>query len=100
MGAHNPRRKTMTTKKQPANEIRIGRIRCTAWANPGPHGPRYNFTFSRLYKPEGGGWKDTSYFGRDDLLTVARLAQEAHAWAIQAAIGGNESSEQTAGEGV
>ena len=91
---------TMTTKKQPANELRIGRICCTAWANPGPNGPRFNFTFSRLYKPEGCGWKDTGYFGRDDLLTVARLAQEAHAWAVQAAIGGGDSSEQPAGEDV
>lgn len=91
---------TMTTKKQPACELRVGRIRCTAWENAGPHGPRYNFNFSRLYKPEGGGWKDSDYFGRDDLLTVARLAQEAHAWAVQVVTSGEGANEQAAGEGI
>ena len=39
--------------------------------------PRYNVTFSRLYK-EGDEWKSTQSFGRNDLLVLAKVADLAH----------------------
>ena len=39
--------------------------------------PRYNVTFSRLYK-EGDQWKSTHSFGRNDLLVLAKVADQAH----------------------
>ena len=40
---------------KPADEIRIGRIKATIWANGTENEPRYNVTFSRLYK-DGDSW--------------------------------------------
>ena len=39
--------------------------------------PRYNVTFSRLYK-EGDQWKSTHSFGRSDLLVLRKVADFAH----------------------
>jgi hypothetical protein len=39
--------------------------------------PMYSVTFSRSYK-EGERWKDSASFGVDDLLTLAKAANEAH----------------------
>ena len=39
----------------------------------------FNVTFERSYK-DGEEWKTTNSFGRDDLLKLAKLADEAHSW--------------------
>ena len=41
---------------------------------------RHNVTFSRLYKPEGEQWHNSTSFGRDDLLLLAKLADRVHSW--------------------
>ena len=58
-------------------EIRIGRVKATVWKNGTEDQPRYNVTFSRLYK-EGDQWKSTQSFGRNDLLVLAKVADLAH----------------------
>ena len=63
---------------QPINEIRIGRVKATIWQNGTDESPRCNVTFGRLYK-DGDTWKSTQSFGRDDLLVLAKLADQAHA---------------------
>ena len=40
--------------------------------------PRYNVTFSRLYKDGDDKWQNTQSFGRNDLLTLAKVADLAH----------------------
>ena len=39
----------------------------------------FNVTFERSYK-DGEEWRTTNSFGRDDLLKLAKLADEAHSW--------------------
>ena len=67
----------MANTNKPADEIRIGRIKATIWANGTEDEPRYNVTFSRLYK-DGDSWKSTQSFGRNDLLVLAKIADQAH----------------------
>jgi hypothetical protein len=67
---------------KPAHEVRIGMIRATLWANETEHGTRYNVTPSRLYK-DGEQWKDSSSFGQDDLLLLAKVLDAAHTWIVQ-----------------
>ncbi len=67
------------TKTKPTSEIRIGKIKAAIWANETENGIRYNVTFSRLYK-DGDGWKRSESFGRDDLLLLAKLANEVHSF--------------------
>ena len=65
------------TKTKPTSEIRIGKIKAAIWANETETGIRYNVTFSRLYK-DGESWKRSESFGREDLLVLAKIANEVH----------------------
>ena len=70
----------MQTKKQtPIHEVRLGHIKAACWKNDTESGIRYNVTFSRIYK-DGDNWKSTDSFGRDDLLTIGKVADQAHSW--------------------
>ena len=70
-------------KDKPAHEVRIGAIKAAIWRNDTSNGVRYNTTFSRLYKDkEDDQWKSTDSFGRDDLLVLAKVADEAHSYII------------------
>ena len=64
---------------KPVHEVRLGAIKATIWKNDTGNGVRYNTTFARLYR-EGSEWKNTSSFGRDDLLVVGKVADCAHSW--------------------
>jgi hypothetical protein len=70
-------------KVKPVQEIRLGRIKAAIWANETDNGIRHNVTFSRLYKPEGGDWQDSTSFGRDDLPLVAKVADMVHTWIFE-----------------
>jgi hypothetical protein len=66
---------------RPVHTIRYGTIQATIWRNIVDNGnasrPMYSVTFSRSYK-EGERWKDSASFGADDLLTLAKAANDAH----------------------
>jgi hypothetical protein len=64
------------------HEIRLGRLKATIWTNQTETGVRHNTTFCRLYK-DGEDWKDSDSFGRDDLLLLAKLADEVHTWIFE-----------------
>jgi len=66
-------------KTQPTHEVRLGAIKAAVWKNETEAGARYNTTFSRIYK-SGDKWESTDSFGRDDLLLLATVADETHAW--------------------
>ncbi len=67
----------MMANQKPVDEIRIGRVKATIWRNGTEEHPRHNVTFSRLYK-DGDQWKSTQSFGRNDLLVLAKMADQAH----------------------
>ena len=67
----------MMANQKPVDEIRIGRAKATIWRNGTEEHPRHNVTFSRLYK-DGDQWKSTQSFGRNDLLVLAKVADQAH----------------------
>ena len=66
-------------KAKPVHEVRLGTIKATVWRNETEAGIRYNVTFCRLYK-DGEQWKTTDSFGRDDLLLLAKVADQSHSW--------------------
>lgn len=74
----------MSKTNKPAHEVRIGRIKAAIWANASEQGTRYNVTVARLYREqEGGEWKSSESFGRDDLLILAKVLDFAHTWIYQ-----------------
>lgn len=67
------------TAHTPVDEIRIGRIKATIWANIAADGRiRHNVALTRLYKTDEG-WRQTQSFGRNDLLVIAKVVDQAHA---------------------
>ena len=71
---------------RPVHTIRYGTIQAAIWRNIVDNGnasrPMYSVTFSRSYR-DGDAWKDSSSFGSDDLLVVAKAANDAHTFIHQ-----------------
>lgn len=67
------------TRARPVEEIRLGAIKAAIWKNETESGVRFNVTFERVYR-DGEEWKSTGSFGRDDLLLLAKVADQAHSW--------------------
>jgi hypothetical protein len=72
-------------KQKPAHVVRIGTLKATIWANDTQNGTRHNVTVRRLYKKDANdpNWSESDSFGRDDLLTVAKLLDLAHTWILE-----------------
>ncbi len=62
---------------KPVSEIRIGSVKAVIWPNDTEGRIRYTVTFSRLYK-DGEQLKTTQTFGRNDLLVLAKVADQVH----------------------
>jgi hypothetical protein len=77
--AENQNNSMQHTKTKPIHEVRLGAIKAAVWKNDTDSGVRYNVTLTRLYK-DGDQWKSTDSFGRDDLLVLAKVADQAHTW--------------------
>jgi hypothetical protein len=70
-------------KKKPIHEIRMGKIRAAVWENDTEKGGVIrSVTFSRLYK-DGDKWRDSSSFGRQELLLLMKVADLAHTYLHQ-----------------
>ena len=66
-------------KNKPIHEIRYAAVRASIWENKSDKSTYYNVTMTRIYK-SGEEWKQTESFGRDDLLLLAKVANQAHSW--------------------
>ena len=70
-------------KEKPTHEVRLGAVKGAIWRNQTETGDtRFSVKLSRIYK-DGDTWKSTDSFGRDDLLLVAKVADQAHSWIHQ-----------------
>ena len=70
-------------RNQPVHRIRVSGIHAAIWENRGETGTWYNVTLSRSYKDANDEWKSADSFSVNDLLLVAKVADEAHSWIIQ-----------------
>ncbi len=61
---------------KPAAELRIGTVKATVWENEVGGITRHKVTFSRIYR-DGEQWKTTQSFRFVNLLSVAKLADQA-----------------------
>ena len=71
---------------KPISEVRIGRVKAAIWPNGTDGRTRHNVTFSRLYK-DGDEWKSTQSFSRNDLLLLAKVADQAPLAYLRASAG-------------
>lgn len=68
--------------KQPIHSVRVGYIKASIWHNSTKAGDRHNVTVTRLYR-DGDLWRESTHFGRDDLLLLAKVVDQAHTWIVQ-----------------
>jgi hypothetical protein len=71
---------TVASSTAPIKTIRLGRIKAVIWENEADQHKAHNVTFARTYMDERKQFHDTSSFGKDDLLLLAKLAGEAHSF--------------------
>jgi len=73
--------KSEKVANRPVHTIRYGAVRAAIWRNVVDNGnasrSMFNVTFSRSYK-DGERWKDSASFGSDELLVLAKAANDAH----------------------
>ena len=67
----------MASNSKRAAELRIGTVKETVWENEAGGFTQHTVTFSRIY-PDGGEWKTTQSFRFINLVSVAKLADQAH----------------------
>jgi hypothetical protein len=65
---------------KPAHKLRMGVLQVTIWRNTGEKGNWYSVIPTRSYKQGDDIWKETDSLGFDDLLTMAKLLDQAHTW--------------------
>jgi hypothetical protein len=85
----------MPDKAKPVHKIQHRGIAVAIWKNEAKNGPFYSVTLSRRYK-HGEEWKDGYSYDQDDLLLLAELAKEAHAWMRQAARSARQAKREAA----
>jgi len=71
--------KTPPGNSQPVHKIRHGAVSASIWRNETDNGPMFNVTFQRSYK-EGDEWKNSTSFGRRDLLVLGLIAARSFEW--------------------
>jgi hypothetical protein len=71
-----------TTMSSPAHKLRIGNLQATIWRNTSDKGTWYTVTPNRSYKQGDETWKETDSLNFDDLLTMAKLLDQAHTWIV------------------
>lgn len=80
----NGRWKQQPQKREPVkpiDEVRIGRVKAAIWQNTVETDDgsfiRYGVTLEKLYLNRDGQWRGTGSFGKDDLLLLAKVAEQA-----------------------
>lgn len=74
----NPARPASPAGAAPVKSIRLGRLKAAIWENSADQRTFYNVTFTRTYMDEEKKFHDADSFGRDDLLLLGKLADQAH----------------------
>ena len=67
------------SENQPIHKIRHGAVSASIWRQETDKGPMFNVTFQRTYK-DGDAWKNSTSFGRNNLLVVSLIAARAYEW--------------------
>jgi len=68
----------MSDSRKPAAKITLYPVSAAIWRNQNPKGVFYSVTFERSFKDDAGKWQTSSTFNANDLLLLAKVADQAH----------------------
>jgi len=86
---------TNNSTNQPVSHVRLGAVQAAIWRNTDSDGRcRYSVTFEKRYRDQNGDWHSTGSYSRDELLTLAKAANDANTliYQLQAADRENAAS--------
>lgn len=66
--------------QRPAAEFRINGTKAVVWENETRNGSMFNVQLVKVYRDDEGEWHETHSLGRDDLLSAAKVLDQAHSW--------------------
>jgi hypothetical protein len=69
--------KTSESAKPPVAKLRIGLLTASIWERATDNGTFYSVTFERRYRDAKGEWHGTQSFDKSNLLSLAKLADQA-----------------------
>ena len=72
----------MPDKQKPVHEVRAGDVKAAIWENSTESGVRHDVTLEKRHKSDDE-CKQTQSFGRDDLLVLAKVPDQAHTWIFE-----------------
>ena len=77
--ATNTSKKTKTGEpaKLPVAKLRIGLLSASIWERITDNGTFFSVTFERRYRDANGDWHSTQSFDKSNLLSLAKLADQA-----------------------
>jgi len=70
--------KTTETTNPPVAKLRIGVINASIWQRSHETSTFHSVTFERRYRDAKNEWHSTGSFNTEDLLILAKLADQAH----------------------
>ena len=82
-----------STSKPPVAQKRLGSLKAAIWMNETKNGLKHNVTLTKLYKGDDEKWQEATSFGRDDLLPLRKLLDQAHTWILQEQQSTNDQSD-------
>ena len=65
--------------RTPVNQIRFGLVKVSIWKSQRRGSDMFSVSVCRLFK-DGELWKESTRFGRQDLLVLAKALDKAHSW--------------------
>lgn len=71
------------TAKPPVAKLRLGLMNATIWERTTEKGTFFNVTFERRYRDGAGTWHTTHGYDVNDLLTLAKLVDQAHSRIVE-----------------
>jgi len=80
---------TTPATNPPVAKLRIGLINANIWQRTTDEGNFFSVNFERRYRTTDGEWHSTHSFNHDDLLALAKLANDAHSQISQLRSGGS-----------
>jgi hypothetical protein len=67
----------------PVKTLRLGRLKAAIWENGAEERTFLNVTFARTYLGEDKKFRESDSFGREDLLLLSKLADQAHTFVCE-----------------
>lgn len=61
---------------KPINRLKAGKIEMAVWEGDYQGKPTKSYTFQKSYKAQDGTWKNTNYYGFEDLQNIKLLCDK------------------------